>query len=122
LKKKTKRIGIDSEEFVVYQVLKSLSSLTELRLIDKHQLKSILMTILPLLCHPNPWIRYAAVSLIAVICSLLPKLDLTCLIQPMLQPFLKYEIPEIIELELLEALKDPVRYIFLNFYFLLKHK
>ncbi len=47
----------DAEEFVVQRVLKSLISLSELRLIEKTRLREILGTVLPLMCHPNPWIR-----------------------------------------------------------------
>lgn len=47
----------DFEEFVVEKVLRALTSLAELRLIMKIKLKELVSNILPLLYHPNPWIR-----------------------------------------------------------------
>lgn len=48
----------DSEEFVVERVLGSLTSLAELGLLRKPKLKALAGTIIPLMCHPNAWVRY----------------------------------------------------------------
>jgi phosphoinositide-3-kinase regulatory subunit 4 len=48
----------DSEEFVVEKVLGSLTSLAELGLLQKTKLKELISTVIPLMCHPNVWIRY----------------------------------------------------------------
>jgi phosphoinositide-3-kinase regulatory subunit 4 len=48
----------DAEEFVVEKVLTSLAALAELGLLQKSKLKEFSTTIMPLLCHPNVWIRY----------------------------------------------------------------
>ena len=49
--------SIDSEEFVVEKVLNSLASLAEIGLIQKKKVKELFVIIIPLLCHPNIWIR-----------------------------------------------------------------
>ncbi|KAJ3165022.1 Serine/threonine-protein kinase [Irineochytrium annulatum] len=47
----------DAEEFVVEKVLAALTSLAELGLMQKPKLREMVTMILPLLCHPNVWIR-----------------------------------------------------------------
>ena len=101
-------LALDSEEFVVQQVLRSLVSLSELRLIDKHRLKVIITTVLPLLCHPNPWIRNSTISLVSCIARLLPRVDMHYVIYPMIRPFLRFDIKELSDINLTEALKSPV--------------
>ncbi|KAJ3412367.1 Serine/threonine-protein kinase [Chytridiales sp. JEL 0842] len=98
----------DSEEFVVEKVLKSLSSLAELGLLQKAKLKELISTVIPLMCHPNVWIRYGAIAFIAAAAKLMPLIDVRCVLYPMLRPFLKVDIPEITETWLVENLKSPV--------------
>ncbi|TPX43846.1 hypothetical protein SeMB42_g04554 [Synchytrium endobioticum] len=98
----------DSEEFVVERVLNSLTSLAEVKLIQKSKLKELPNLILPLLCHPNLWLRYGAVAFIASVARLLPLIDVRCVIYPPLRTFLKGDIPEITELAVMDALKEPV--------------
>ena len=119
----------DSEEFVVERVLNSLTSLAEVKLIQKAKLKELASLILPLLCHPNVWLRYGnglmistsfashnspthstgAVAFIASVARLLPLIDVRCVIYPQLRTFLKGDILEITELAIMDALKEPVR-------------
>ncbi|KAJ3267488.1 Serine/threonine-protein kinase, partial [Borealophlyctis nickersoniae] len=98
----------DAEEFVVEKVLNSLTSLAELGLLQKHKLKELAATILPLLCHPNVWIRYGAIAFISSTTTHLPLIDVRCILYPMIRPFLKADIAEISDLTLLENLKSPV--------------
>jgi len=49
---------IDSEEFVVEKVLNSLTSLAELGLLTKVNLRDLNLRLAGFLCHPNVWIRY----------------------------------------------------------------
>ncbi|KAJ3072129.1 Serine/threonine-protein kinase, partial [Quaeritorhiza haematococci] len=98
----------DSEEFVVRKVLDALSSLAELRLLQKPKLKEFVSNILPLMCHPNIWIRYGAIAFVATAAKHLPLIDVRCIIYPMIRPFLKTDIAEVTELSLLENLKSPV--------------
>ncbi|KAI9347770.1 hypothetical protein DFJ73DRAFT_451681 [Zopfochytrium polystomum] len=98
----------DAEEFVVEKVLASLTSIAELGLLQKQKLKEFAATIMPLLCHPNVWIRNGAISFIACATKLMPLIDVRCVIYPMIKPFLRADIPEITEVYLLENLKKPV--------------
>jgi serine/threonine protein kinase/WD40 repeat protein len=54
----------DSEDVVV-KVLNALSTLAELGLLSRLQIKDIMQTIKPLLLHPNIWIRFACVDFIS---------------------------------------------------------
>ncbi|KAI9205323.1 uncharacterized protein BJ171DRAFT_501773 [Polychytrium aggregatum] len=98
----------DAEEYVAEKVLASLASLAELGLISKIRLKELVTMILPLVCHPSIWIRYASVSFVSSACRLLPSLDVQCVVYPSLRPFLRMDIPEITDILILEALKMPV--------------
>ncbi|TPX35937.1 hypothetical protein SmJEL517_g01766 [Synchytrium microbalum] len=98
----------DSEEFVVERVLNSLTSLAEVKLIQKVKLKELASLILPLLCHPNVWLRHGALAFIVSVARLLPLIDVRCVIYPQLRTFLKGDIPEITELAIMDCLKEPV--------------
>ncbi|KAG1061880.1 hypothetical protein G6F42_027565 [Rhizopus arrhizus] len=50
----------DAEEFVVENVLNSLTSLSDLGLFQKMKIWELTSIIWPLICHPNAWIRNAA--------------------------------------------------------------
>ena len=79
-----------------------------MRLIDKYKLKEILTTALPLLCHPNVWIRNATLHLVSTCYEILPKIELRIVLYPMIQPFLRYEVDDLSLNVLKEALKPPV--------------
>ncbi|KAJ3330622.1 Serine/threonine-protein kinase [Blyttiomyces sp. JEL0837] len=98
----------DSEEFVVEKVLVSLTSLAELGLLQKAKLKELVSTVMPLLCHPNVWIRNGAIAFIACTAKAIPLIDVRCVLYPMIRPFLKGDIPEVTELYMLNNLRNPV--------------
>ncbi|KAJ3185754.1 Serine/threonine-protein kinase [Gaertneriomyces sp. JEL0708] len=98
----------DAEEFVVEKVLSALTSLAELGLLQKPKLKELSVVILPLLCHPNTWIRLGAIGFVASAARLLPLLDVRCFLYPQLRAYLKMDVFEISENTLLENLKTPV--------------
>ncbi|KAI8618435.1 hypothetical protein BC830DRAFT_1108985 [Chytriomyces sp. MP71] len=98
----------DAEEFVVERVLSSLTSLAELGLFTKPKLKEIVGTVMPLVCHPSPWIRHGAIAFIAATSKLLPLIDVRCILYPLLRPFLKTNISDVTDVNLLFNLKTPL--------------
>lgn len=98
----------DEEEFVIDKAVNSLAAFAELSLLKKHKLFEIAEKASPMLFHPNTWIRYAVISLIAAIASQLNLADIHCFLIPVIKPFLMTEIVDITASTLLEALHPPV--------------
>ncbi|CAO0789210.1 unnamed protein product [Mucor circinelloides] len=98
----------DAEEFVVENVLNSLTSLSDLGLFQKMKIWELTSIIWPLICHPNAWIRNAAVGFISSSVKHLPKTDLWCIIYPMIRPFLRSDISQVTEESLLENIETPI--------------
>ncbi|KAG1666656.1 Phosphoinositide 3-kinase regulatory subunit 4 [Nymphon striatum] len=99
----------DSEESVVCKALETLTSLTELGLISKAILFDLLNDTTLFLCHPNLWIRQAAVGFICTVSSILDIVDVHCKIQPAVKPFLKNSVIQLDkELVLLSSLDEPI--------------
>ncbi|KAG9284442.1 hypothetical protein G9A89_023699 [Geosiphon pyriformis] len=98
----------DFEEFVVEKVLNSLTSLAELGLFQKMKIWELVGIISSLLCHPGIWIRYGAIAFISSASKLLPLTDVWCIVYPIVRPFLRADVVDISEIQLLENLKDPL--------------
>nr|AWV66625.1 phosphoinositide 3-kinase regulatory subunit 4 [Brachionus rotundiformis] len=59
----------DSEEFVIYRTLLSLSRMAEIGLLEKQQIYYFLKNhVAPLLCHPSLWIRHGCVNFVTTVC------------------------------------------------------
>lgn len=118
----------DSEEFVIYRTLISLSKMVEIGLLDKQQICYFLNAhIASLLCHPSIWIRHGAVNFVCTLCkqqptSKTPKeitpatnglntADILCSVAPTLSKFLSrsdlitYDRPDL----LFQCLKSPLK-------------
>ncbi|KAJ3222135.1 Serine/threonine-protein kinase [Clydaea vesicula] len=95
----------DAEECVVEKVLSCLTSLSELGLLQKGTLKELMSLIIPLLCHPNNWIKFGAITFVSCFSQKYP-LDMRCIYLPMIKPFLKENIIEVNAASLLENLYD----------------
>lgn len=105
--------SLDSEEFVVEKVLKSLASLCDLGLFQKMVIWDLVSVVAPLLCHPNLWIRYGAIGFIASTSQRLPVADVWCMIYPIIRPFMRSDVGEVSELHLRENVKAPLsRHVF----------
>lgn len=102
------RPALDAEEFVVENVINSLTSLSDLGLFQKMKIWELTSIIWPLICHPNAWIRNAAVGFISSSVKHLPKTDLWCIIYPMIRPFLRSDIGQVNEESLLQNTATPV--------------
>ncbi|KAF9204955.1 Serine/threonine-protein kinase [Haplosporangium sp. Z 27] len=104
---------LDSEEFVVEKVLKSLASLCDLGLFQKMAIWDLVSVVAPLLCHPNLWIRYGAIGFISSTAQRLPVADVWCMIYPIIRPFMNSDVGEVNELHLRENVKPPLsRHVF----------
>lgn len=77
----------DSEEFVIEQTLKAITTFVELRLVPKEYFLKLLSTLAPLLVHPSIWIRYATVALVSSVARTLSLLDVHCTLRPIVEKY-----------------------------------
>ncbi|KAJ1976741.1 Serine/threonine-protein kinase [Dimargaris verticillata] len=98
----------DTNEFVVEKVLHGFTALTETGLFAKPVLWDLLNFTLPLVLHPNTWIRAETMALAVAITHQLPLVDRWCVVLPALKPYLKVETLEVTIPALTEALKPPI--------------
>ncbi|CUA77390.1 phosphoinositide-3-kinase, regulatory subunit 4, p150 [Rhizoctonia solani] len=98
----------DVEETVVYRVLSSLTSLSELGLFQKMRIWELLSATVPFLYHPSIWVRQGAVAFITSSTKLLPPTDVWCILYPGLRQALRADIRAITERSLLSTLKPPL--------------
>ncbi|KAI4272359.1 MAG: hypothetical protein LQ337_005359 [Flavoplaca oasis] len=98
----------DPEEFVVGQVLSSLASMAELGLFQRVKIWELVDVIARFLVHPNIWIREAAVHFISASTQFLSAADIHCMVLPLVQPYMKFQIVNLSENDILNALKRPL--------------
>ena len=91
-----------------------LTSLCGLDIFRKQKLISIANQTVPLLLHPNAWVRYATIALIVSIAAKLPFVDVHCLLIPMLQPFFVRDVVELSQASFTASLMEPVRELLEN--------
>ncbi|GIY06608.1 phosphoinositide 3-kinase regulatory subunit 4 [Caerostris extrusa] len=77
----------DSEEFVIAKALSALTDLTEKELLQKQMLSQLLDEAIPLLIHPNLWIKQHAVGFICKVAEKSNCADVMCKIIPSLKLF-----------------------------------
>ncbi|KAL1587914.1 hypothetical protein WHR41_03179 [Cladosporium halotolerans] len=98
----------DPQEAVVEQVLRSLSSMAELGLLQRAKTWELIDTIARFCMHPNLWIREAAAHFISAATTFLSVADVRILVTPLVAPYLKTPVANVNEAELLDALKKPL--------------
>ncbi|KAG8768849.1 Serine/threonine-protein kinase [Ceratobasidium sp. 428] len=98
----------DVEETVVYKVLSSLTSLSELGLFQKMRTWELLSATVPFLYHPSIWVRQGAIAFIASSTKLLPPTDVWCILYPGLRQALRADVRAISEQSLLSTVKSPL--------------
>ncbi|XP_065061458.1 phosphoinositide 3-kinase regulatory subunit 4-like [Rhopilema esculentum] len=99
----------DNEEFVICKAIHALTCLTQLCLLQKPVLESFISEVLPFLCHPNDWIRYAAAGFISTCAKVMNVADVYCCLMPEIKSYLKMPIVELQnETILISLLKDPI--------------
>ncbi|SPC61050.1 related to VPS15 - ser/thr protein kinase [Ustilago sp. UG-2017b] len=98
----------DSEENVVYRVIKGLRTMTERGLLDRARLLSLLDTTIGFLCHPDLWLRQASAGLIAAAAAKLEDVDVWAILYPSLRPLLRSDVQDLTEITLLDMAKAPL--------------
>ncbi|THH10662.1 hypothetical protein EW145_g1172 [Phellinidium pouzarii] len=98
----------DAEETNVAKVLSTLTTLVELGLFQKIRLWELMSSTLPLLYHPNGWIRQGACLFIASAAKALPNTDVWCILYPSLKHFLRSELRAVDVRVIMKALKSPL--------------
>ncbi|GAA5855478.1 hypothetical protein JCM8547_007849 [Rhodosporidiobolus lusitaniae] len=98
----------DPEEFVVVQVLRSLTLLAERRLLAKGKIWELVIQLTGFLCHPNIWIREGSAAFLATVSILLSPTDKWCILYPTLKRLLRNDIKEITALSLLDNAREPL--------------
>ncbi|XP_077510845.1 vacuolar protein sorting 15 isoform X2 [Amblyomma americanum] len=97
----------DTEEFIISKALKALTELVEMGLFRKQMLYELTSETIPLLYHPNLWIRQNTVGFVCAVTKTLSLADIQCKLKPMLQPYLKHSVVEMDkEVAVLNALQE----------------
>jgi hypothetical protein len=84
----------DLEESVINQAINSTAHLAELQLIPKKTTIELLSDAMPLIVHPNLWIRHSLVRLITCCSSQLNLAELNCKLLPLIRFYLTAEQQE----------------------------
>ncbi|EJD02926.1 uncharacterized protein FOMMEDRAFT_123012 [Fomitiporia mediterranea MF3/22] len=109
--------GRNLEEYIfplmtqALSVLSTLTTLSELGLFHKMRLWELMSSTLPLMYHPNSWIRQGGIGaslFIASAAKALPTTDVWCILYPSLKHFLRSEIRTVDVQSILKALKSPL--------------
>ncbi len=98
----------DPESFVIERVMRSLASMAEIGLLQKATLWQVLTIVVRFLVHPSLWIREASTQFIASCGKQLSAADKYCIALPLLQPFLRTPILELLDFQILDSLKKPL--------------
>ena len=98
----------EGEEVVVFHAVTAIACLCERGLFRKAILLDVARKTVPLLAHPNAWIRYGVVSIFDEVAKHLQPPDVACFLLPLIRPFLLSDILDITEPMILECLDQPV--------------
>ncbi|KAI8056579.1 hypothetical protein BDF22DRAFT_666984 [Syncephalis plumigaleata] len=98
----------DSEEYVIERALSAMTSLTSLGLFQKSTVRELASTVAPLMCHPNDWVRWGAISFILACGRLFSLPDFWSILYPIIRPMLANDITELDQAHLTAALKPPL--------------
>lgn len=99
----------DKEEFVVQQTIESFSSLLEMEIMKKSIILENVNEIVPMLIHPNQWIRSKSIGVVIQLSKKMDIVDFNCYVLPALKPYF-VEVPQDFEDEmlLLHLIKNPL--------------
>ncbi|KAI9894569.1 MAG: Serine/threonine-protein kinase [Vezdaea aestivalis] len=98
----------DPEDFVIERVIRSFTSMVKLGLFQRTKTWELVDIVARFTMHPNIWIREAAAAYISSATILLTPSDVICIVSPIIKPFLKIDISNFSELQVLDALKPPL--------------
>jgi hypothetical protein len=101
---------VDQEERVVAQSARCITTLVQLQLLSRLMTVDAVGRAAPLLLHPRPTIRQAALSLVEAAAEALGSIDATVFLLPLLRPALAYTLSGVglTAESLAEALMDPL--------------
>eukprot|EP00051_Salpingoeca_urceolata_P013431 m.168711 g.168711 ORF g.168711 m.168711 type:complete len:1395 (-) comp17794_c0_seq2:240-4424(-) len=100
---------MDCEEWVVAETLHTLTSLVQLRLLDRVRLDTLIKSTTSLLVHPNVWIRYAEVAFVVAVAQTLPLVDVHTMLTPRVEAYVKRRVGALDdECLLLESLQPAI--------------
>ena len=97
----------DVDEAVVAAALRSLCRLGDVSLHTRSSLLEIATKIGPLLCHPNSWVRHAAIEFFASIGPQFSPIETFALLRPAIKPFLQWPLASLDVEHLQAALRPP---------------
>ena len=98
----------DAEELVTEKVVTSLGAMAQLGLFQPATVWEIVGLVGRFLIHPNPWIRAAAVTLVASSTTHLPLADIHTFVAPLLAPYLKFAVLDYTANGVMDRLKRPL--------------
>ncbi|KAF4555561.1 Protein kinase domain-containing protein 29 [Elsinoe fawcettii] len=98
----------DPEEMVTEQVIRSLGSMAKLGLFQRWIVLELVLIVARFTLHPNHWIREAAAQFVASAASQLSYADFRSLVEPLIKPVLKVDVPDADEVTILDSLKKPL--------------
>ena len=101
---------VDQEERVVAQSARCITTLVQLQLLSRLMTVDAVERAAPLLLHPRPTIRQAALSLVEAAADALGPIDATVFLLPLLRPALAYTLSGVglTAESLAQALMDPL--------------
>lgn len=101
---------VDQEERVVAQSARCITTLVQLQLLSRLMTVDAVGRAAPLLLHPRPTIRQAALSLVEAAAEALGSIDATVFLLPLLRPALAYTLSGVglTAVSLAQALMDPL--------------
>ncbi|CAD5215397.1 unnamed protein product [Bursaphelenchus xylophilus] len=79
----------DTEEFVIYETLKSLYFLCDDNKLEKSVIVKIMREVCPFLVHPNKWLRIQVINLLSVLDASFPLADMYCKLMPLVKKYLR---------------------------------
>ncbi|XP_067950681.1 phosphoinositide 3-kinase regulatory subunit 4-like [Watersipora subatra] len=99
----------DTEEFVITKCLHALRALFTMPLMEKSVICKFLVSITPLLSHPNQWIRYGVAQCVSKLATLWCTADIHCHLIPLVKPFFAQPAIQIHRLDvLIHSLHEPL--------------
>ncbi|KDN43973.1 hypothetical protein K437DRAFT_274746 [Tilletiaria anomala UBC 951] len=104
----------DEEEAVVQRVLDGLIGLMSIRKLPDANIYEIIESTVGFLCHPNLWLRYQGASLLVACMHRMHETERWAFAYPHLRPLLSADVPDLMEISLLEVLKPPLSRLVFN--------
>lgn len=99
---------VDTEDFVVQQVMSSFANMAELGLLQRTTTWEMIDIATRYSMHPDYWVREAAIHFVSASTRYISVADRHCIVAPLLKPYLKSSIREFSEHAILDALKKPL--------------